>query len=76
MTTETLNEQDLDWLTIAENRMVRMRKRETANANSKIMIDDLTKLIEKTHTVRQWLQSRFEMVMDEDIHPLTWGDGK
>ena len=65
---ETLNEQDLDWLTTAENRLIRMRKRESANTNSRIMIDDLTELIEKCHTVRQWLQGRFNQKRDEDLN--------
>ena len=30
---ETLTEDDLDWLTTAENKMIRMRKREAQNAN-------------------------------------------
>jgi hypothetical protein len=71
---ETLNEQDLEWLTKAENRLLRMRKREASNTNSKLMIEDLTDLIEKCHTVRQWLQARFGQETDEDINPITWGD--
>jgi len=64
---EILNEQDLDWLTRVENRLIRMRKREAANTKSSFILNDLTELIEKCHTVRQWLQSRFDQEMDKDI---------
>lgn len=70
---ETLNEEDLDWLTRTENRLMRMRKREVANTNSRIMVDDLTELIEKCHIIRQWMQSRFGLKQDDDIHPFNWG---
>lgn len=49
---ETLNEQDVDWLTKAQNRLIRMRKREAANTNSRLMVEDLSDLIEKFENVR------------------------
>lgn len=64
---ETLNEQDLDYLNNVENKLIRFRKREAANTNSRLMIDDLTELIEKCHQVRQWLQSRFELLIDKNL---------
>ena len=66
---EVLNEGDLDWLTSAQNRLIRMRKREAAHTNSRLIIDDLTDVIEKMHATRQWLQGRFEQEVDKDIHP-------
>ena len=70
---ETLTEQDLDWLTAAENRLIRMRKREAANTNSPTVIDDLSDTIERIHQVRQWLQGRFEQPVDGDLHPFSIG---
>ncbi|MBN1253972.1 MAG: hypothetical protein JXA50_01695 [Deltaproteobacteria bacterium] len=64
---ETLNEQDLDWLTNTENRLIRMRKREAANTNSRLIIDSLTETIKEIHELRQWLQSRFGLEMDKSI---------
>ncbi len=57
---ETLNEQDLEWLEKAEKRLIRMRKREAANMNSRLMIEDLTEVIEKMESMRGWFKSRFE----------------
>jgi len=69
---EVLNEQDLDWLTGAENRLIRMRKRESACTKSKLIIDELTDSIEHLHILRQWLQGRFEQEVDKDLHPFEW----
>ena len=73
---ETLTEQDLDWLTKAEERLMRMRKREAANTNSRLMIDDLGEMIGKVHALRQWLQSRFDVAVDPELekNPIDWGD--
>lgn len=57
---ETLNEQDLDWLTKAQNRLIRMRKREAANTNSRLVMDELTETIDHIDMLRQWLQGRWE----------------
>jgi len=66
---ETLNEQDLEWLTKAESRIIRIRKREAANTNSGYIIDDLTEIIEKVHDLRRWLQSRFGIEQDKSLNP-------
>lgn len=46
---ETLTEQDLDWLTKAEARLIRMRKREAANTNSRFRRNKMNRpLVEAT----------------------------
>ncbi|GAG78142.1 unnamed protein product [marine sediment metagenome] len=66
---EVLNEQDLDWLTKAENRLARMRKREAFHIQGfSLVSEDLTGTILKIHSIRQWLQSRFELPVDKDIN--------
>jgi len=63
---ETLNQEDLDWLTRTENRLIRMRKREAANTNSPIMLADLTTAIQDVDDLRAWLAARL-MVKAETI---------
>lgn len=58
---ETLNQDDLDWLTKTENRLIRMRKREAANTNSRTVIDDITSAIQEIDRVRGWLGARLEI---------------
>ncbi len=62
---ETLTEQDLEWLTTIENKMIRLRKREAANKNS--LTGDITEIIEKLHWCRQMLQGRFGLPTDRDL---------
>lgn len=57
---ETLNEQDLEWLTKAEARLIRMRKREAANSNFWSVMEALSDMIEKCEEARSWLQDRFK----------------
>ncbi len=64
-TMETLTEQDLEWLTTIENKMIRLRKREAANKNS--LTGDITEIIEKLHWCRQMLQGRFGLPTDRDL---------
>ncbi len=71
---ETLNEQDLDLLTKIENRLITMRKRETSNTNSSMLIENMTDTIKHIHELRQFLQARFGMKVDEDIVPFKIGD--
>lgn len=62
---ETLTEQDLEWLTTIENKMIRLRKREAANKNS--ITGDIAEAIEKIHWCRQMLQARFGITADADL---------
>jgi hypothetical protein len=62
---ETLTEQDLEWLTGVENRILVMRKREAANTNR--LCADLTMAIKKVHWIRQMLQARFDLSVDAEI---------
>ena len=71
---ETLHEQDLDLLTTMENRLITMRKREAANTNSMMLIENMTDTIKHIHKLRQSLQARFGMKVDEDIVPFKIGD--
>jgi hypothetical protein len=52
---ETLTEEDLEWLTKAENPLIRMRKREAENAN-RICPADAIKTID---WLRELLKGRF-----------------
>ena len=71
-TMETLTEQDLDWLTQTQGRLVRMRKRESANTNKQV--DTITDVIRHIHRLRQSLQSRFGLPTDADISaPRSFG---
>lgn len=65
MNLETLNEEDLDFLTRVENRLVRSRKREAANRD--LLSKDLTDCIQRVHYVRQMLQTRFGKTVDDDL---------
>jgi len=58
---ETLNEDDLIWLTKVQNKLTRMRKREAANANWSTMIGDITETIQSVDNVRVWLGSRIDV---------------
>ncbi len=62
---ETLTEQDLEWLTAIENKMLRLRKRETANKN--MLTDRFTTIIKEVHFCRQMLQFRFGLPADSDL---------
>jgi len=62
---ELLTEQDLENLTAMEQRLMRMRKRETANNNS--LTADFTEAIMKIHWIRQMLQARFGRTVDASI---------
>ncbi len=62
---ETLNEQDLDNLTKMQQRLMRMRKREAANTNR--LCPDFTEAIQKIHWMRQMLQARMSLPVDESI---------
>jgi len=55
---ETLNDQDLDWLTAAENRLMRLRKREAANTNNFSILHDLSDAIELVDRIRGYLGAR------------------
>jgi len=67
---ETLTEQDLDWLTKVENRLMRMRKREAYHTKSAYLIDYISETIGKCHIVRQILQGRFGVREDKDLDRL------
>ncbi len=62
---ESLNEEDLKALTNIENRLLRLRKREVANRN--ILCNEISQVINSTHELRQLMQIRFEIKMDEDL---------
>jgi hypothetical protein len=64
---EVLNEEDLDWLTRAENRLVTMRKRETEHHGNRIGLapNELSDAIKAVHNTRVWLQGRFGKRQDE-----------
>jgi hypothetical protein len=62
---ETLTEQDLEWLTTIEGRLLRLRKREAANKNT--LTEDFTEAIEKIHFCRQMLQGRFGLPTDRSL---------
>ena len=55
---ETLNEDDLTYLTKVENKLIRLRKRETANTNSLLMNDSIDEAIAAIDDARKWLGSR------------------
>lgn len=59
---ETLNDTDLDWLTAIENKLIRLRKREAANANR--LCGDITETIERVDWLRQMLAGRFNRKVD------------
>jgi hypothetical protein len=56
---ETLTESDLEWLTAVENKLIRLRKREAANANR--LCGDITDAIEKVDWLRVMLAGRFNV---------------
>lgn len=60
---DSLNEDDLKALTNIENRLLRLRKREVADRN--ILCNEISRVIGSVHELRQLLQIRFEMKMDE-----------
>jgi hypothetical protein len=64
---ETLTISDIDLLTRYENGLIFLRKREAANVNSSYLIEYVNETIGKCHTVRQILQSRFNLPVDKDI---------
>lgn len=67
---ETLTEDDLDRLTRIENQLIRLRKREAANTNS--LVYDFGEAIEGVHKVRQMLQARFGLSVDNDLDGTSW----
>lgn len=54
---QPLNDEDLDWLTAVENRLIRMRKREDAT-NDRRLSTDITDTIERVDWLRQMLGAR------------------
>ena len=56
---ETLTEQDIDTLIKMQNKLIRMRKREAANTNSDIVIEQLTETINQVNELREWIEGRF-----------------
>jgi hypothetical protein len=64
---EVLNEDDLDWLTRVENRLITMRKRETEHHGNRggLVPNELTDAIKAVHNTRCWLQARFGKRRDE-----------
>jgi hypothetical protein len=68
---ETLNEQDIEYLTKVENKLIRMRKREVANTNSLSVVDQLTDSIESIDEVRTWLASRMGVKVGT-VKPSMW----
>lgn len=68
MTLETLTEEDLDWLTRTENRLARMRQRETQHRGPKAMLTkDITDAIKRVRNLRIMLQARFGKTVDDYI---------
>lgn len=59
---ETLTESDLEWLTAVENKLIRLRKREAANANR--LCQDITDAIEKIDWLRVMLAGRFNVEVE------------
>ena len=59
---ETLNDQDLDWLTNIENKLIRLRKREAANANRLCL--EITDCIKCVDELRQFLAARLGRKVD------------
>lgn len=57
---ETLNAGDLDWLTLTEERFIRLRKREQANANSSWVMGSLTQIIDELEEIRVALKGRLQ----------------
>ena len=62
---ETLTEDDLDWLTRVENRLIAMRKREAAHRNT--IVREITDTIDEVHDLRRWLSARFQKTFDESV---------
>jgi hypothetical protein len=62
---ETLTEDDLDWLTRVENRLITMRKRETAHRN--LLVRDITDTIKEMHGLREMLSARFGKTFSESV---------
>lgn len=66
MSLETLNEEDLDWLTRVENRLSTMRKRETEHRGARsILVEDISYTIKRIRELRIMLQARFGKAQDE-----------
>lgn len=61
---ETLNDQDIDALTEITNKLIRLRRRECANANR--LSQDFTVAIEKVEWVRSLLCTRLGRVTHVD----------
>lgn len=60
---ESLNDEDIDWLTTVENRLIRMRKREDATNNRRLSTD-ITETIERVDWLRQMLAGRLNRKVD------------
>lgn len=59
---ETLNDADLDWLTAVENRVIRLRKREAANAAR--LDPEIADVIAAVDRLRVMLAARFGRQVD------------
>ena len=60
MNMEPLNEDDVEWLTKAANRLIRMRKREVANKNSPLVVATIGDAIKEVVDAASWLDARFK----------------
>lgn len=72
MSLEVLTEDDLDWLTRVENRLMTMRKREAAhrpksNSQTTSLVREISDAITPVHNLRVFLQIRFCKTQEELI---------
>lgn len=63
---ETLNDTDLDWLTTVENKLIRLRKREAANAAR--LGSEINECIESVDRLRIMLSGRLDRKV-ESVEP-------
>ena len=70
---ETLNEDDLDYLTKTENKLMRMRKRESANTKSLLVDESLEEAIKAIDDARKWLSGRLGVESKHMTHNQRWG---
>jgi len=64
---EPLSIEDINRLTKLENELIQLRKREAANINSPLVIEEIANTIKACHRTRQWLQGRFLLAVDKDL---------
>lgn len=69
---ETLNEQDLEYLTKVENKLIRMRKREAANSKSMMMTQYLDESINSIDDLRGHLAARMGVECDTMSPKTRW----